>query len=54
MHQTGGLHELRAPVHDLLYPCSLQSGFSDSSLQDGASISVVDSDLVTGLANEMC
>ena len=51
MHQTGGLLELRAPVHDL--PVSFAEWLFRFFHQDGASISVLDSDHVTCLANEM-
>lgn len=53
MHQTGGLLELRAPVLDLPVSMFFAEWLFRFFHQDGASISVLDSDFVTCLANEM-
>ena len=53
MHQAGGSLELRAQVHDLPVSIFFAEWLFRFFHQDGASISVLDSDLVTCLANEM-
>ena len=52
MHQTGGLLELRAPVHDLPVSMFFAEWLFGFFHQDGASVSVLDSDLVTCLAHD--